>query len=135
MAAEDAPPIEFSERHSLILRYSNTLSREEARLARRVSLHEGARIVGPSTYRGVRLYFLDLSSYSETGTFKDTVACVTVMHCVQRGIPALLTQTSGNTGNALARYASSQGIRCVILYPRISRYKIDARLAASPLDD
>src|SRR5258708_1718358 len=98
----------------------------------RVSLGETARIVDGFAYKGRNISFLDLTSSSPTGTFKDWIACVTIAYCLENRVSHLITQTSGNTGNAIAAYATKNSVRATILYPKSSRYKIDADLTVSP---
>jgi hypothetical protein len=127
------PDIAFAEDTSVVTRFAPVLNGvvSEASLEQ-ASIREPARIVTGPEVEGVKFMYLDLSAKSVTGTFKDWVACVTAAYCVERGIPAFVSQSSGNTANALARYASHSGVRAVILYPRISRYKIHAQTAKAP---
>lgn len=90
----------------------------------RTSLGETARVLGPRDVEGRNVYFLDLSSGAPTGTFKDWLACVCIADCLHLGIPAIVTQSSGNTGNSLARYAARHGIQLTVFYPKESHYKM-----------
>src|SRR5262245_46163823 len=89
----------------------------------RVSQGEIAQIISKFTYKGRLISFLDLTSLSPTGTFKDWIACLTIAYCLENQIPHLITQTSGNTGNAIATYGSRHSVRTTILYPKASNYK------------
>ncbi|MBL4586737.1 MAG: PLP-dependent lyase/thiolase [Flavobacteriales bacterium] len=60
----------------------------------------------------------------KTGTFKDIIACYTIAYCIHNGISEFVTQSSGNTANSIAYYASLYKIKATILYPKKSRYKI-----------
>jgi|GEM_PF-5035903 len=93
------------------------------------SLGESARIVSGPEINGVTLNFLDLSSLSHSGTFKDWVACLTMAYCLETGVKSFVTQSSGNTANALALYAVEAGVEIIALYPRSSRYKINPAFA------
>lgn len=122
----------YREEHSVVRRYANHLDGIDMADLHRSSLREGARIVQLPSYRGVDIDVLDMSTLSTTGTFKDWVACVTVAESLTKGHQTILAQSSGNTGNALARYMSNVGIRCVILYPPTSRKRIRHDLAGLP---
>ena len=89
-----------------------------------VADREAAALVQASGLEGLDAWLLDLSSESPTGTFKDWVAALTVAHCLSNGIERFVSQSSGNTANALAYYAERAGIQCLVLYPARSRYKI-----------
>jgi Pyridoxal-phosphate dependent enzyme len=109
---------------SLISCYGSAIQGLPQQLLDRVSLNETSRVLGPASFEGRSLCFLDLSTGSPTGTFKDLLACLVVAHCLHHGIEEFVTQTSGNTGNALAYYASRHGIRVHIFFPADSRYKM-----------
>ena len=96
------------------------------------SRREGAAVIGEFDVDGVAVSFLDLSTYGSTGTFKDWVACVTIAHCVENGIRRFVTQSSGNTSNAIAYYASENEVEALIFYPEVARYKINSRFASAP---
>ena len=83
-------------------------------------------------HRGAAIDVLDLSTLCSTGTFKDWVACVTMARALGRGQRTVLAQSSGNTANALARYAAHVGVGCAILYPPASRRRIQVALAGLP---
>jgi hypothetical protein len=123
--------IEYIEPRSVVKRYARFGSHPiDPSFIERATLREGAVIVDGGTYGDVSFKYLDLSSLSSSGTFKDWVACLTLAHCLQHGITSFVTQSSGNTGNALALYASHCGVRATILYPAMSRYKINPSIAA-----
>lgn len=124
--------IDAEKESSVLLRYSQFLPDFDPSALRQASLDERAKIRFCESYSCCPIGLLDLSSHSTTNTFKDWVACLTIAFCLQEGIGEFVTQSSGNTGNALARYASEQGIRVTILYPRLSRYKIDPEIAKKP---
>ncbi|MGA5824267.1 pyridoxal-phosphate dependent enzyme [Kitasatospora sp. NPDC094028] len=122
----------YREDGSVVRRYAGHLDGIDPDVLRRVSLREGARIVRLPSYRRVGIDVLDLSTLSATGTFKDWVACVAVARAVRAGHAVAAAQSSGNTANALATYASRAGIRLVVLHPPASRRRIHPRLARHP---
>jgi len=56
----------------------------------------------------------------------------TMARALARGNRMVLAQSSGNTANALARYADHVGIGCVILYPPASRRRLLPELGGVP---
>ena len=122
----------YREESSVLLRYAAHVRDLSPLAIASCSIAEGARIVALPGYRDVAIDVLDLSTLTATGTFKDWVACLTVATCRERELPVFLSESSGNTGNALSLYASRAGIRCVILYPAGSRGKIRDYTAALP---
>lgn len=116
---------------SVVARYRHALTGIEPSAILAASLGEHAALLGPYTHRGVEISLLDLSSKNPTGTFKDWLGCVTIAFCLERGITEFVTQSSGNTANALARYAEPHGIKVHIFYPRRSAYKILPQVAES----
>lgn len=112
-----------------IIEYSNYIRGINADTLKNVSIKEGVSILRGADYKNRELYFLDMTTHSTTGTFKDWIACLTVAHCLENKIAEFVTQTSGNTGNALACYASRNKICATIFYPASSRYKISKEFA------
>lgn len=130
MAAARLTAARFIESRSVVHRYADALAPlVERQHLEATSLREGAQILGPVDYEGRHLWFLDMSSLSTTGSFKDWVAAVTVARARQDRLRVFVTQSSGNTANALARYAAHIGIGAVILYPALSRYKVNSEIA------
>ncbi|UQA92480.1 pyridoxal-phosphate dependent enzyme [Streptomyces halobius] len=125
----------YREDQSVVLRYAEHLSGIDSAALRRASLREGARILRLPSFHQVDIDVLDLSTLSTTGTFKDWVACVAVARALAAGHRTAAAQSSGNTANALAAYASRTGIRLVALYPPASRRRIHPRLARHPRVD
>lgn len=70
------------------------------------SIAEFAAIVELGEYKGVKIDALDMSSGAKTGTFKDWVACTTIAYCKYNNIESFVTQSSGNTANAIAAYCT-----------------------------
>ena len=64
---------------SPILRFGKHLSNIPYSFLERTSIQESARIMPFIHHQGVRISLLDLSSDSTTGTFKDWLACVTIV--------------------------------------------------------
>lgn len=118
---------------SVVLTYAEHVNGVQRRFLEQASIREPAAVLDAGEVRSVRVGLLDMTTDSATGTFKDWLACVTVAHCLEHGIERFVTQTSGNTGNALLKYAIRQGIHVIAFYPAASRYKIDGELARSPL--
>lgn len=90
----------------------------------RSELSECATLISGAVYKSVKLYFLDMSSGSATGTFKDWVACATIAYCKKNEIPEFVTQSSGNTANAIAKYCQSHKIKTNIFYLKENKHKI-----------
>jgi threonine synthase len=124
-------PDSYIEAESLLVRYSGRLSGLSPESISAASVQEGAAILRGYSYKGVEISMLDMSSYCATSTFKALVACATIAWCLDNGIKAFITQTSGNTGNALAVYAARVGIHIDIFYPAFSRYKINPAVTSS----
>ena len=122
----------YLEPDSIVLRYAAQLEGIERPWVERASIAEGVNLIYGKEYKNVHLGLLDLSSYAATGSFKSVVACVTMAACTGRGIQRFVTQSSGNTANALARYAAAANVKVLILYPASSRYKIEPDLSNSP---
>ncbi len=80
------------------------------------SISEYADILPCGKYRGVIIDALDMSSGSKTGTFKDWAACATIAYCKHHQINKFVTQSSGNTANALAAYCSEFNQNVTIFY-------------------
>lgn len=119
---------EISTDQSIILRYAQGSQSIDYSLLKKVSLQEGARLCPIAEYKGVDLWLLDLSSVSQTHTFKASLGCITIAHCLKNNIGRIVLQSSGNTGNALAAYAIQHDLQMLLFYPEASRYKIDPAL-------
>lgn len=113
---------------SLILRYGNDIKGVKYEFLEKASILEGARIIPLTSYKEVNLSLLDLSTESETKTFKSSLACVTIGHCLENNIERIVFQSSGNTANALTAYAKKQHIQTILLYIPASRYKLEPQL-------
>ncbi|MEU3778303.1 pyridoxal-phosphate dependent enzyme [Streptomyces sp. NPDC032472] len=118
----------YAQDGGVVRRYAARLSADPA-LIDRASLREGGRIVQLAPQGGVGLDVLDLSTANTTGTFKSWMVCLAVAQCLRKGSPLVLTQSSGNTANAVAAYAAHAGLRAVVLHPPASRRRIVPELA------
>ena len=112
-------------------RYGRHLRGLDLKLLTGLSRGEKVRVIGPLVYQKRLLYFLDLSTGSPTGTFKDWLACFCIAQCLQDGVAEIVTQTSGNTGNALAFYSGLAGVKVHAIFPSGNRYKIQPRVVES----
>lgn len=121
----------LSEYVDVFSNFGQFLNGTDLRILADLSRGEKVRILGPVEHRNRLLYFLDLSTGSPTGTFKDWLACLCVAQCLQSGVKELVTQTSGNTGNALAFYGGLGGVKVHAIFPRANRYKIQPQVVES----
>lgn len=122
----------FSETKSILLKYMDHIHGIDPKFIERTSIQEGASIIFGKSFDGFKISFLDLSTHTVTGTFKDSIGCIVAAYCLENGIKRFVCSTSGNTGNSLALYASRNKIRATIFYPKISRYKMDPETGNSP---
>ncbi|MBY8823283.1 threonine synthase [Sphingomonas colocasiae] len=101
-------------------RSSRTLWRYAAALpveiARPVSLGEGCTPMVERTVGGCGALF-KLEWFSPTCSFKDKGASVMVSFLRQLGIPAILEDSSGNGGAAIAAYGAAAGMKVRVLAP------------------
>ncbi len=88
------------------------------------SVSEYANIIQLGIIDGVEIDALDMSSEAKTGTFKDWVACATVAYCKQNNIQHFVTQSSGNTANALAEYCRHFKQKVTIFFLKSNSSKI-----------
>jgi threonine synthase len=89
------------------------------------TLGETMRIIGSENIKGVNVSYLDMTTGNPSGTFKDTLACLTLAHCLQNNIKAFCFSSSGNTGVSFAKYANHVGVKAILFYPKTSTYKLD----------
>ncbi|MBN8842221.1 MAG: pyridoxal-phosphate dependent enzyme [Sphingomonadales bacterium] len=85
-------------------------------IARPVSLGEGCTPMVERKVGGATGLF-KLEWFSPTCSFKDKGAAVMVSFLHQLGIPAILEDSSGNGGAAIAAYGAAAGMRVRILAP------------------
>ncbi len=81
-----------------------------------VSLGEGMTPLVEKRFRGERLHF-KLEWFAPTSSFKDRGASVLVSFLKGLGVPAILEDSSGNGGAAMAAYGAAAGMRVRILAP------------------
>ncbi|HLY59024.1 MAG TPA: pyridoxal-phosphate dependent enzyme [Stellaceae bacterium] len=81
-----------------------------------VSLGEGCTPLVERRWRGIPCR-CKLEWFSATGSFKDRGASVMLSVLRQQGIRAVLEDSSGNGGAAIAGYAAAAGIKAKILVP------------------
>ncbi|WCS26805.1 threonine synthase [Methylobacterium sp. NMS14P] len=81
-----------------------------------VSLGEGCTPLVRRPWRGGHAHF-KLEWFAPSGSFKDRGASVMLSVLRQQGIDAVLEDSSGNGGAAVATYAAAAGMRAKILVP------------------
>jgi len=81
-----------------------------------ISLGEGCTPLVRRPWRGGHAHF-KLEWFAPSGSFKDRGASVMLSILRQQGIDAVLEDSSGNGGAAVATYAAAAGMRAKILVP------------------
>lgn len=81
-----------------------------------ITMGEGLTPLVPRTWDGLNLRF-KLDFMCPTGSYKDRGASVMITKFREAGIDAILEDSSGNAGAAVAAYAAAAGIRCTIYIP------------------
>ncbi|MDP4024081.1 pyridoxal-phosphate dependent enzyme [Methylobacterium sp. NEAU 140] len=81
-----------------------------------ISLGEGCTPLVRRRFRGREAHF-KLEWFAPSGSFKDRGAAVMLSILRQQGIDAVLEDSSGNGGAAVATYAAAGGLRAKILVP------------------
>ncbi|MGT2478517.1 threonine synthase [Methylobacterium oryzae CBMB20] len=81
-----------------------------------VTLGEGCTPLVRRPWRGGRAHF-KLEWFAPSGSFKDRGASVMLSILRQQGVDAVLEDSSGNGGAAVATYAAAAGMRARILVP------------------
>lgn len=82
-----------------------------------ISMGEGCTPLHRSSFRGAPCSF-KLEWFSPTGSFKDRGASVLLSCLRQQGIDAILEDSSGNGGAALAGYGAAGGMAVKVLVPQ-----------------
>jgi threonine synthase len=85
-------------------------------LDRPVGLGEGCTPLVRRTWEEVEVLF-KLEWFAPTGSFKDRGASVMVSTLRRQGVTAILEDSSGNGGAAIAAYAAAAGMRAKVLVP------------------
>nr|WP_090228729.1 pyridoxal-phosphate dependent enzyme [Filomicrobium insigne] len=109
-------------------------------IANPVCLGEGVTPLIQRTWNGRQCHF-KLEWFAPTGSFKDRGASVMVSFLRQLGIAAILEDSSGNGGAAIAAYGAAAGMRVKILAPanaqppkiaQIKAYGAEVQLVEGP---
>jgi threonine synthase len=85
-----------------------------------VSLGVGCTPLVARRWRDTSVHF-KLEWFAPTGSFKDRGASVMISTLRQQGIPAVLEDSSGNGGAAVAAFAAAAGMRAKILTPALTQ--------------
>jgi threonine synthase len=99
-------------------------------IAQRLTLGEGDTpliAAGDGELAGV---FVKLEFVSPTGSFKDRGAVVLVAALAERGAQALIADSSGNAGSAIAAYAARAGLPCRVFVPATTTAAKQAQIRA-----
>jgi threonine synthase len=81
-----------------------------------VTMGEGCTPLVERDWKGARALF-KLEWFAPTGSYKDRGASVMISLLRQQGVTALLEDSSGNGGAAIAAYTAVAGIRAKVLVP------------------
>ncbi|MCS6980824.1 MAG: pyridoxal-phosphate dependent enzyme [Flavobacteriales bacterium] len=81
-----------------------------------LTLGEGLTPVFPIRWEGLTL-LVKAEFLSPTGSFKDRGAAVMISRALEEGATAVVEDSSGNAGCAVAAYAAAAGISCEIYVP------------------
>ncbi len=98
--------------------------------AMRLSLGEGATPMISAADPALPDVRLKLEFLSPTGSFKDRGAVVLVASALSRGASALIADSSGNAGSAIAAYAARAGLPCQVFVPAATSAGKRAQIAA-----
>ena len=97
----------------------------------RTSIREGLRIFPLLEHRGVAVDVLDLSSLMHSRTLKSLDGCVTIAHCLARGIGKIAFESGGNTATALALYGRRAGLETFCFVPTANLGLLDRDVFAA----
>lgn len=81
-----------------------------------VTLGEGGTPLVAGTWNGADVLF-KLEFMAPTGSFKDRGTAVMVSYLKQRGVAALIEDSSGNAGASVAAYTAAAGMGCRVFVP------------------
>jgi threonine synthase len=95
-----------------------------------VSLGEGWTPLVPGTVDRLPVQF-KLEFLMPTGSFKDRGTAVMMGHLLDRRVPSLLEDSSGNAGASIAHYAAAAGIGCTVYVPAAAPRAKIVQIAAS----
>ena len=93
-----------------------------------VSIGESPTPIVPVRVDG-REYPCKLEFRQPSGSFKDRGAQMMVSVLKRLNVPAIVEDSSGNAGAALATYAAAAGIACTIVIPRSARGPVVTQIA------
>ena len=96
----------------------------------RLSLGEGWTPLVPGDIDGCPVRF-KLECLMPTGSFKDRGTAVMMNYLLDRRVPSLLEDSSGNAGASIAHYAAAAGIACTIFVPAAAPRAKLVQIAAS----
>ncbi len=94
-----------------------------------ISLGEGLTPLIDRPWAGTRLRF-KLEWFAPTGSFKDRGASVMLSYLKQAGVTAILEDSSGNGGAAIAAYGAAAGVKVKILCPATTQAAKVAQMRA-----
>ncbi len=97
-------------------RYLEALPFEKTNIYSSVTLGEGMTPL-VRFERGEPRFLLKLDYLMPTGSFKDRGAAVLIAKAKELGVSAVLADSSGNAGTAIAAYSARAGIPCHIYVP------------------
>jgi threonine synthase len=92
-----------------------------------LSMGEGGT---PLVASGLTDVWCKLEFVSPTGSFKDRGAAVLVAAARARAAPALIADSSGNAGSAIAAYAARAGLPCHVFVPAATSTAKQAQIRA-----
>ncbi|MEJ0068219.1 MAG: threonine synthase [Pseudomonadota bacterium] len=95
-----------------------------------VSLGEGWTPLVPGEVDRCPVLF-KLEFLMPTGSFKDRGTAVMINHLLDRRVPSILEDSSGNAGASIAHYAAAAGIDCTIYVPAAAPRAKIVQIAAS----
>src|SRR5258708_3855854 len=95
-----------------------------------VSLGEGWTPLVPGKIDHCPVLF-KLEFLMPTGSFKDRGTAVMINHLLDRQVPSILEDSSGNAGASIAHYAAAAGIGCTIYVPAAAPRAKIVQIAAS----
>ncbi|MGH8619191.1 MAG: threonine synthase [Burkholderiales bacterium] len=98
-----------------------------------VSLGEGWTPLLDGAWAGAGVS-LKLEFMMPTGSFKDRGMTVMMSYLKQRGLTAVLEDSSGNAGASMAAYAAAAGMQARILVPETASFPKIAQIAAAGAD-
>jgi threonine synthase len=106
-------PDDIDRRERSLWRYRAALIGD---VARPISLGEGCTPLVERRWGDLRPLF-KCEWFSPTGSFKDRGASVMLSHLREKGVAAVLEDSSGNGGSAIAGYGAAGGLRVTVLAP------------------